>query len=685
MSAPLNAPFSLQPPFISGSDCLFLCCHFQGLINRDYTPVFWPPSSPTALSEAELEYNPQHVSKAIYTTFALVNLPPKMAEAEGELGNISVLVWTTQPWTIPANQAICHCQQTTSRLHSAFRAWQLPGTELESVGTFTGAELEGRVCQHSTISGKEVPLLPANLLTMGKGTGLVHTAPAHGMENYSVVSQFELTVECMADEEGRFNELAGPELQNLSVMGEGNDTVISMLKAVGALVKEEECVHSYPDDRGSKQPVDRLVKMRVMPESARGSLFAQLDRRPSWCISHQRSWGMPIPVFYHIETGEPLMNNDCWWELPLESLLPPEELKKVNHCSVTDYERGENVLDIWFDSGTSWAAVFEGVSYPGKATNFSLRALVVHDFVVSEKGEKVLGNLVDPDSAIHVGKDPSVSPAYEVDVLLWWVAKSNVFSEVQIGSTVLNSARDNIDKVSISWCLLWTFNFRQHYRLHLSGHGQMPFGHLFLVLSGSNTTTNTLSLMNSLIQLLFPLPGCTVNLRTCQMVLEAILDAVTRSIAPIVCHLVEVVYLHTPGHDGTALCVQQSCVEEACAIRDSFLSSIPGRSAAEYELTIEIEPGLLFELIQERGQNSLQDEPNSYYAQLTELMVSSWTTLNSALPRDMPLSPLVTFLSSVQSDGVTREDSAYQIAAVPTSMVRCPRFHRYTSVSPDCP
>ncbi|XP_045579287.1 isoleucine--tRNA ligase, mitochondrial-like [Salmo salar] len=377
-----------------------------------------------ALSEAELEYNPQHVSKAIYATFTLVNLPPKMAEAAGELECVSSL-------------AI------------------LLGTELESVGTFTGAELEGGVCQHPTISGKEVPLLPANLLTMGKGTGLVHTAPAHGMEDYSVASQFELTVECMVDEEGRFNELAGPELQNQSVMGEGNYTVISMLKAVRALVKEEECVHSYPDDRGSKQPVvirptqlvvlletenDGLAKMCVMPESARGSLFAQLDRRPSWCISQQRSWGMPITVFYHIETGEPLMN----------------------------------------------------------------KAPVVHDFVVSEKGEKVLCNLVDPDTVIH---------------------------------------------------------------------GE-------------------------------------------------------------------------------------------------------GRSAVEYELTIEIEPGLLFELSQSLlhpangADGVIMDHPEQRPAQrraLADALISK-----------------VNFLINLE-DGVIHEDSAYQVAAVPTSMVRCARCRRYTSVSPDCP
>uniref|UniRef100_A0A4W5MMD1 Isoleucyl-tRNA synthetase 2, mitochondrial n=1 Tax=Hucho hucho TaxID=62062 RepID=A0A4W5MMD1_9TELE len=585
-----------------------------GLIYQDDTPVFWSPSSRIALSEAELEYNPQHVSKAIYATFALVNLPPKMAEAAGELGRISVLVWTTQPSTIPANQAINVNKNlflTDLATEHVSSLATLLGTELESVGTFTGAELEGGVCQHPTISGKDVPLLPANLLTMGKGTGLVYTAPAYGMEDYSVVSQFKLT-ECMVDEEGRFNELAGPELQNQSVMGEGNDTVISMLKAVGALVKEEECVHSY--DRGSKQPV---VIRTNKAKSARGSLFAQLDRRPSWCISRQRSWG----------------------------LFSEKVLTAVQSREQYIY------------------SAFRRYSHPLTFSSFCCvkKAVVVHDFVVSEKGEKVLGNLVDPDTVIHGGKVRVCLLPMGRMFCRGGVAKSNVFSEVQIGPTVLNSARNNIDKVSLSWCLLCV------------SVGYTPVSTsqcLFLVSCPDQTSFFVVLQMAGLPQMsvtttlppprLYCEPEDSLGRRSCQMVLEAILDAVTRS------------HPASPG---------RSCVAEACAIRDSFLSSIPGHSAAEYEPTIEIEPGLLLELIE-----SLQDEPTSSYAQLTELMVSSWTTLTSALPRDMPLpmpsSARATFSSTWRVSGVIREDSAYQVAAVPTSMVGC---RHYTSVSPDCP
>lgn len=771
--------------------------HGKGLIYQDYKPVFWSPSSGTALAEAELEYNPQHVSKAIYATFALATLPPKLAAGSGEPGGVSALVWTTQPWTIPANQAVCfmpnaqysvvrradntqHLLVATERIASLSAKL---GTELECVETFTGSELEGGICQHPTIPGKEVPLLPANHVTMGKGTGLVHTAPAHGMEDYSVASQFKLPVECMVDEEGKFTELAGPELQNLSVMGEGTDTVISMLKAAGALVKEEECVHSYPYDWRSKQPVvirpskqwfintaslkdkaeEVLQKVCVMPESARGSLLAMLDRRTYWCISRQRSWGVPIPVFYHKDTGEPLINkhtvshvaklfsekgSDCWWELPLDSLLPPEVLNKSKAGAVTDYTRGEDVLDIWFDSGVSWAAVLQesdpraDVYVEGKdqiggwfqsslLTSVAVRnkapykSLVVHGFVVGEKGEKMsksLGNVVDPDTVIYGGEDPSVSPAYGADVLRWWVAESNVFSEVQIGPTALNSARDSINKLRNTLKFLLgnlqgfdprtqavdpkEMHYIDQYLLHLLREYSMKVTDAYSEFDPSRAirilqafiTKDLSSFYFSIIKdRLYCEAEDSLARRSCQTALEEILDGLIRSVAPILPHLAEEVYLHAPGHDeGETLFRSgwiksssvwrrpglEEAVEGACAIRDSFLSSIPGCNAAKYDLTIAIEPGLLFELME-----SLQDEPTSTCSQLTELMMSSRTTLASALPRDLPADALVTkgsFLINLEG-GVIREDAAYSVAAVPTSAARCPRCRRYTAVSADCP
>ncbi|KAM4625658.1 isoleucine--tRNA ligase, mitochondrial isoform 2-T2 [Polymixia lowei] len=767
--------------------------HSKGLIYQDYKPVFWSPSSRTALAEAELEYNPQHVSKAIYATFPLARVPPKLA-SEADLGSISVLVWTTQPWTIPANQAVCYmpnaqysvlkrADNSQLLLVATERAASLTallGTELESIVTFTGSQLEGGICKHPTIPDKEVPLLPANHVTMGKGTGLVHTAPAHGMEDYNVASQFKLSVECMVDEEGRFTELAGPELQNLSVMEEGTDKVISMLTACGALVKEEPCVHSYPYDWRTKRPVvirpskqwfintaslkdkakEVLQKVRVVPESARGSLLVMLDRRTYWCISRQRSWGVPIPVFYHKETGEALMNkhtvshistlfkekgSDCWWELPMDSLLPAEVLKKSKAGPVTDYVRGEDVLDIWFDSGVSWAAVLEesnpradmyiegkdqigGWFQSSLLTSVAARnkapyqALVVHGFAVSEKGEKMsksLGNVVDPDTIINGEKETST--AYGADVLRWWVAESNVFSEVQIGPNALNSARDSIGKLRNTLKFLLgnlhgfdprtqavdpkEMHYIDQYMLHLlreycikvtDAYSEFDAGRAIRVLQAFITRDLSSFYFSIIKDRLYCDPEDSLGRRSCQTVLEEVLDGLSRSIAPILPHLAEEVYLHAPGHDeGETLFRSgwiksssvwrrpglEEAVEGACAIRDSFLSSIPGKNAAQYDLTIAIEPGLLFELME-----SLQEERTSTSSQLTELMMTARTTLTCALPRDLPPDALLSkgsFLINLEG-GVIREDSAYSIAVVPTSAARCPRCRRYTAQSADC-
>ncbi|XP_068194283.1 isoleucine--tRNA ligase, mitochondrial isoform X2 [Antennarius striatus] len=768
--------------------------HKKGLIYQDLKPVFWSPSSRSALAEAELEYNPEHVSRSVYVTFPLLTPPPEIASDPG-LENVSALVWTTQPWTIPANQAVCflpNARYSVVRrkdnhqllLVAAGRTAGLTAllnTELENVCTYTGSQLEGGICKHPTIPDKQVPLLPSDHVTMLKGTGLVHTAPAHGMDDYSVASRFKLMVDCLVDEDGSFTDLAGPELRSLSVMGEGTDKVISMLKEAGALVREERCVHSYPYDWRTKRPViirpsrqwfidtdalrdkakGALQKVQVLPESARGGLLATLDRRTYWCISRQRSWGVPIPVFYHRETGEPLINkytvshiaklfreqgSDCWWGLPLEALLPAEVLKKSKAGPLSDYVRGEDVLDIWFDSGASWAAVLEesdsradayvegkdqigGWFQSSLLTSVAVRnkapykSLVVHGFVVSEKGEKMsksVGNVVDPDVVINGGKDAAMPP-YGADVLRWWVAESNVFSEIPIGPGALSSAKDSVSKLRNTLRFLLgnlqgfdprvqavdpkEMHYIDQYMLHLlrdfsmkvtDAYSEFDAGRALRVLQAFISRDLSSFYFSIVKDRLYCDPEDSLGRRSCQTVLEELLDGVTRSVAPILPHLAEEVYLHAPGHDkGETLFrsgwIKSSsewrrpglveAVEGACAIRDSFLSAIPGKNAAQYDLTIAIQPSLLFELME-----SFQEEPTSTSSQLAELMMVGRVSLTTELPRDLPPDALIchgTFLIDLEG-GVIREDSPYTIAAVPASGARCPRCRRYTAESADC-
>ncbi|MGH0155065.1 UNVERIFIED_CONTAM: hypothetical protein FKN15_051403 [Acipenser sinensis] len=788
----------------------------EGFIYQDYKPVFWSPSARTALAEAELEYNPQHVSRTVYATFPVHTPPPKLAEVTDSWPGVRVLVWTTQPWTIPANQAVCYMPNSQYSLVKRADSGELLllatervdpisailGVQFEVLSTFKGTDLEGGVCSHPTIPGRESPLLPANHVTMLKGTGLVHTAPAHGMDDYSVASQFKLPVVRLP--------------------------VIGMLRDTKALLKEEEIVHSYPYDWRTKKPViiraskqwfvntgsikDRaqevLKKVRVIPESARSSLLAMLDRRTYWCISRQRSWGVPIPVFYHRESGEPLINrhtvehlsmlfekhgSDCWWELPLEQLLPADVLKKSKGAEVQDYEKGEDVLDIWFDSGTSWAAVLdepdrcadvylEGKDQLGGWFQSSLltsvavrkkapyRTLVVHGFTLSDAGDKMsksLGNVVDPDVVINGGQDPSLSPPYGADTLRWWVAESNVFSEVTIGPSVLNAAHESINKLrnTLRFMVgnLRGFEPQKHsvssqemfvidqYMLHLlqefsikvtDAYTEYDFGKVIRLLQAfvsRDLSSFYFSIIKDRYQQLTPDQpvtdayteydfGKVIRLlqafvsrdlssfyfsiikdrlycdaesshqrRSCLTVLDEVLDAVTRSIAPILPHLAEEIYQHTPGRPESETLFRSGyikasslwkkpglveAVEGACAIRDSFLSSIPGRNAAEFDLTIAIEPGLFFELME-----SLQEMPCSSTSQLCELMMTSQTSLLTTLPRDLPADALTvrgSFLINLEGGDIV-EESSYKVAAVPCARSRCPRCRKFTSETPGSP
>ncbi|KAB0405831.1 hypothetical protein E2I00_008483, partial [Balaenoptera physalus] len=558
---------------------------------------------------------------------------------------------------------LSHCVVEASQVDS--RAIFVHG-RLSSCGTLLGGvDLEDGTCAHPFISERVSPLLPASHVTMTKGTGLVHTAPAHGMEDYSVASQHNLPMDCLVNEDGVFTDAAGPELQNKAVLEEGTDAVIKMLQAAKNLLKEEKLVHSYPYDWRTKKPVviraskqwfvnitdikttakELLKKVKFIPGSALNAMVEMMDRRPYWCISRQRVWGVPIPVFHHKTKDEFLINSqyiymryekelsfirvesdvlkrickyhlqmlsqtiehiiklveehgsDIWWTLPPEQLIPKEVLSQVGGPDALEYVPGQDILDIWFDSGTSWSYVLPGTDQradlylEGKdqlggwfqsslltsvaARNKSpFKTVVVHGFTLGEKGEKMsksLGNVIDPDICCQ------------------------------------------------------------------------PLNKFFL---------NRLYCENA----------DDPKRRSCQTALAEILDVMVRSFAPILPHLAEEVFQYIPylkepksvfrtGWIRTSSVWKkpglEEAVESACAMRDSFLGSIPGRNAAEYEVIIVIEPGLLFEIIEGHQK----------------------------------------FLLGILRGGDIREESSYKVIVMPTTKDKCPRCWKYTAESSDtlCP
>lgn len=777
---------------------LFHQMYEKGLIYRSYKPVFWSPSSRTALAEAELEYNSEHVSRAIYVKFPLLKASSKLTSLT-DGSPVSFLIWTTQPWTIPANQAVCYMPDSDYAVVKCSKSGDcyilaadkvtsiasVLETTFEVLSTVSGADLENSICAHPLIPGKESPLLPANHVTMAKGTGLVHTAPAHGMEDYSVAAQHNLSTDCLVNEEGAFTDVAGPELKNKSVLEEGTDIVIKMLQATKNLLKEEKFKHSYPYDWRTKKPVviraskqwfikiadikttakELLKKVEFIPGSAQNAMIEMLDRRPYWCISRQRVWGVPIPVFHHKTKDEYLINSqttdhiaalveehgsDIWWTLPPEQLLPKEVLSKVGGADDLQYVPGQDILDIWFDSGSSWSCVLPGneqradLYLEGKdqlggwfqsslLTSVAIRnqapfkTVVVHGFTLSEKGEKMsksLGNIIDPDVVINGGQDQTKEPAYGADVLRWWVAESNIFSEVTISPSALNAARDDISKLrnTLRFLLGNVAGFNpetdsvhvnnmyviDQYMLHLlqdlankitESYKQYDYGRVVRLLKAFYTRELSNFYFSIIKDRLYCENASDPKRRSCQTALAGILDVIVRSFAPILPHLAEEVFQHLPyatepksvfrtGWIHTSSIWKKPGLEEAmesaCAMRDSFLGSIPGKNAAEYAVTIVIEPGLLFEIME-----MLQYEETSSTSQLNELMMASQTTLLSQEPRALSADVIKlkgTFLINLEG-GDIREESSYKVIVMPTTKEKCPRCWKYTAESADilCP
>ncbi|CAH2057017.1 unnamed protein product, partial [Iphiclides podalirius] len=486
----------------------------SGLIFRALKPVYWSPSSKTALAEAELEYDPQFKSTEVYVKFRLEKIP-KAAETVLPGKDISALIWTTTPWTLIANRAICYsstmkyCLVTLSTkpgeifLVASAQIDYLEktlGVEISKLFEFDGSELHGTTYRSGFSSGS-FPFLEAGHVTEGKGTGLVHTAPAHGHDDFLVALKNDMSVVCNVDEAGRYFNLGGG-FDGLSVFGEGQEAVIAALG--GSIIHRGVFVHSYPLDWRTKKPVivrasqqwfvdtaalmeralAALDKVALLPpasaDQSRQGFRSQLEKRPYWCISRQRAWGVPIPVLFRgddVIADEAVIerlcslieehDTDIWWSCDVSNLIPDEVAKK-HALDPETLTKGNDVMDIWLDSGLSWqvlggkkARVYcEGVDQltgwfqTSLLTSLALTgeapydSLFVHGFVVDERRRKMsksVGNVVDPQDVIS---GDGKRPGYGVDALRWWVAShSTQHSQVVISHQLLADCQAEVSRV----------------------------------------------------------------------------------------------------------------------------------------------------------------------------------------------------------------------------------------------
>ncbi|EFA82307.1 isoleucyl-tRNA synthetase [Heterostelium album PN500] len=507
----------------------------KGYIYRGVKPVHWSPSSKTALADAELEYNEQHVSKSIFLKFAMKKVSSGLQRFDN--GKLNAVIWTTTPWTIPANLAICvnagldyvvvegrdneRYLISRERLESLREQFKLPLPIVEGAEAIKGADLFGTVTAHP-MYGRDSPILLGEHVVTGSGTGLVHTAPGHGVEDFAICQQHKIEPISPVDDNGCFTEQVG-RFAGLEVLGAGNDAVIEELKSLNSVVHSENYVHKYPYDWRTKKPtiirttrqwfvdlsgvqslaVKSIENINMVPPSGSNRLSSMVGKRNDWCISRQRYWGVPIPVFYEKSSGDHFVNqetmshvlelfkkhgSDCWFSMETAELLPSSMADKAHL-----YEKGMDTMDVWFDSGTSWRGVLvaRGVMSMDESADIYLEGsdqhrgwfqsslltsicargiapyknVVTHGFLLDEKGNKQsksLGNTIAPSLIIHGGNNKTENPAYGVDMLRMWIATSDYTKDISVGPTILTKVLDNVKKIrnTVRYMLGANFDFQ---------------------------------------------------------------------------------------------------------------------------------------------------------------------------------------------------------------------------------
>ncbi|MEO1395866.1 MAG: isoleucine--tRNA ligase [Cyanobacteria bacterium J06634_5] len=519
---------TLQPEYEAAQLGVFGKMVENGHIYRGLRSVHWSPSSQTALAEAELEYPEEHVSPSIYLAFPVESASEAAkATLSPYLESLGVAIWTTTPWTIPANVAVSVnpeldyavvesasgepfkylivAKELAEKLSETF------GTGLTVVAELKGEAIAGSTYRHplakkdSTFDRISPIVIGGDYVTTESGTGLVHTAPGHGQEDFLVGQRENLPILCPVDARGNFTAEAG-SFEGLNVLKTANDVLIEVLTEEKALLKHEPYSHKYPYDWRTKKPViyrateqwfasvkgfvgdalQAIDEVKWIPAQGKNRITSMVSERSDWCISRQRSWGVPIPVFYEEQTGEPLMTQetiahvqaivaekgaDAWWELSVSELLPEPYASDGK-----TYVKGTDTMDVWFDSGSSWASVVqqrEGLAYPAEiylegsdqhrgwfqsslltsvATNghAPYRQVLTHGYVLDENGRKMsksLGNGVDPKVIIEGGNNKKQEPPYGADVLRLWVSSVDYSGDMRLGMRNVKQMSDVYRKI----------------------------------------------------------------------------------------------------------------------------------------------------------------------------------------------------------------------------------------------
>ena len=508
---------TINPEFEAEQIRVFGEMYKKGYIEKGMKPVYWCASCETALAEAEVEYA-DHTSTSIYVRF---KFDEESTEKINKLiagtadKDIYSVIWTTTPWTIPSNMAISMHPKfeytffeykgdiyvTAQELLASFlKDVEWDESDIKVIGTCRGQDLELLNTKHPLFDRKS-PIILGEHVTLDAGTGSVHTAPGHGLEDYEVGCRYGIEVFSPLDSRGVWTEAVNDKDLEGVPYYKGNSIVIEKLKNCGALLKQQDISHSYPHcwrcknpviyratpqwfvkvDKFREQTLEAIKGVKWIPASGEARISNMVAGRTDWCISRQRAWGVPIPVFYCEDCGEVIVtdetienvakifekeSSDAWVKYSAEELLP--QGFKCPKCGKTHFKKENDIMDVWFDSGITWRAVvnkrsaelgttpvemylegsdqhrgwFQSSLLTSVATQgiAPYKSVLTHGFVFGEDGRKMsksLGNYIRPDEIINT---------YGADILRLWAASVDYRNDTKIGNNIIKQLAEIFKK-----------------------------------------------------------------------------------------------------------------------------------------------------------------------------------------------------------------------------------------------
>ena len=545
----------------------------RDLVYRALKPVHWSIANHTALADAELEYQDRE-DTSVYVLFEVTTRGTLEGKLAGQSGALHLMIWTTTPWTLPANLAVAAAPRAeygiyrvqkngesvmaiiASDLADKVLSMGNPGAGAATpVATCTGADLATLRYRHPFID-RTSPVVHAEYVTLEDGTGLVHTAPGHGVEDYQTglkecihftldrkeVRTGKTSAEarpdtyCPVKEDGTYDDTVPEWLRAEGVdVWKANDLVVDVLKKSGHLFHSLKFMHSYPHDWRSKTPiifrateqwfvsVDKVIgetakpgtyagsirtrsleaanHVKFYPDWGRNRLRGMLESRPDWCISRQRAWGLPIPAFFHQGRSDQVLltaasvravaanfgtqGSDLWFKATPAELLAGYDVKKDPHApawlqalvekqefGAIEFKKSTDIFDVWFDSGTSWAAVirqrfgdaalpadlylegsdqhrgwFQASLLPAVATTGlpPFKAVLTHGFMVDKDGKKISKS--DVEQQKHIPSLDELFKDFGTDIARWWISSLNTDNDIKIDREYFKLAGEEYRKV----------------------------------------------------------------------------------------------------------------------------------------------------------------------------------------------------------------------------------------------